>query len=548
MKKTKLNILAVLALTASSVAVAQQPINSYFLEALPQAYNMNPGQMPEGAGYLGFPLLGQINLAAGNTGFAFKDIATSGMVKDSLGAMVEGTIIHLDESLLENMKANNYLNLGFSKDFLGFGFKVKKKNYLSFNITSKFLMDVTYSKDLFSFLLQGNGADEFKGGNPISLDGTGYNVTAYNEYGIGYARQVNDKLNIGGRIKILQGFVNASGNFDGIKVTTADDLSSMTIQSSLSVKSSGLGFISDSTQAPGLSKGNTGLALDLGASYKINKKITAFASVADLGKIKWNESSKTSYNDGATFEFTGLDAANLGDSLYMSNLTDSVVDIFKLKKDSGSYSTTLPTRLYLGGKYQFTKVVSADVLYSAKFVNGKVFHSGVLGVGIKGKKWFEGRLSYGVINGAWNQVGLATVFNLGALQVYFVTDNIAGLMAVDYTKSLSASVGANFTIGRMESKADKAKKAKEDAKNKKEAKEDIKTIEPVAPVEVAPADGVAPAEVVPTDGTAPAEGTQEGVPTEVAPVEGTTPTEAAPVEAPAETTPAGDIQGAPVVE
>ena len=134
MKKTKLNILAVLALTASSVAVAQQPINSYFLEALPQAYNMNPGQMPEGAGYLGFPLLGQINLAAGNTGFAFKDMATAGMVKDSLGAMVEGTIIHLDESLLANMKANNYLNLGFSKDFLGFGFKVKKKNYISFNI------------------------------------------------------------------------------------------------------------------------------------------------------------------------------------------------------------------------------------------------------------------------------------------------------------------------------------------------------------------------------------------------------------------------------
>ena len=456
MKKIKLYSAIVFALSAT-VAVAQ-PANQFFLESLPQSFYINPAKKQQSSFH--FDFLVPMNINAVSNGFSFNDLVTP---TTGSGSKI------VPANILPGLLDNNLISLNVTKHLAGFGFKAKGKNYFSYNASFKAVADLSFSKDFFTAIIEGPAAAQFLGGTAMDLTGTRINTSAYIEHGLGYSREVNDQLIIGGRIKLLQGIANMNGNFDGVQIVSSP--TEFSITSDLSIMAAG----PDSTALAGgqYFGAGSGIALDLGASYEVNDQITAFGSITDLGQLSWSQGTTYS-NDGAKFTFDGLSVAELSDSATFSNLGDSIEDILKLNKTSGKYTTALPTRFFVGGSYQFTENWSADVLYSGKITNGQFLSSAVIGAGLKANRWFEAKLSYTIADNTYDNIGLAAVLNLGAWQLYAVTDNIGGLFKVDHANNLNASIGMNFTFGRKKyfEEREETSPAKKKESDKKEESSD----------------------------------------------------------------------------
>ena len=77
------------------------------------------------------------------------------------------------------------------------------------------------------------------------MDGFSFDVSSYVETGIGYTREINDKLSAGARVKLLSGLGNVNGDFDGISLYTDPNDYSLTASSNFAINAYGT-FFADS--------------------------------------------------------------------------------------------------------------------------------------------------------------------------------------------------------------------------------------------------------------------------------------------------------------
>lgn len=481
MKNIKSKILGAAAVLLGTSSLMAQPANTYFMDALPQSSYLNPGKVHQETFHMNFPMFfmaGHTHINYSNNGFAFNELIDSNKITLSNLVDTSGT------------SSGKYMNLDFKKDLFYYGWR-KGKNFWTIGTSVIFGANVNFSNDFLNVLALGPGSDMFIGGDGVNLDGTRYDITMYQDVAIGFQREVNEKLNVGGRVRLLGGLMNYSGTLDGINVITAEDLSSLTVQSSLSVQTA-TPFdttISDMTervqsgiQGSLFSFSNAGVGVDIGGSYQINDQIRAYGSVVDLGLISWSD-GLTKSNTNAEFVFTGIPVAELtdttGESTFFDDLTDSIADIFKLDEQGGGYTTYLPTRFFAGGTYTFDDHWKANILYGGKLANGKLNSTVVVGGGVQVNKFLEATMNYTIKNGTYDNLGFGAVASLGAWQLYFVTDNILGLFAADYANNVNASLGMNLSFGRKkffsenEGKASKGKKDDKKGDKKADAKPDM---------------------------------------------------------------------------
>jgi hypothetical protein len=496
MKRNKFKLYHALVFAVSTSVAVAQPANQFFLESLPQSVDLNPAKIHQETFHMNFPaffMAGQTFVQGSLPGFTFSDLASS----DGVGT----TTISI-AGMLEGIKDENYLNVGFQKNFLNYGW-IKGKNYWNFSVGTSVNADLNYNEDFMNIIANGPGDDQFRNGKPVTLDGTNWNVTTYNEIGLGFSRNVNDKLRLGGKVRVLSGALNFKGSLDGVTITTPEDLSTLTISSNIEAYSASPLVYVDEVNAEGdtsqtlnedeteanLISGLTGFsnlggAIDLGASYQFNDRMTAYVSVRDFGMVKWNNGKKFTSKANATFTFDGFSSDELQDSTFLDDLGDSIQDIFKLNETEEAYTTYLPTRFFIGGEYRLNKQFSANALYSGRIANNKLQSTVVAGFGWMPHKVFEARVSYTIQNGTYDNVGLAAVLSLGAWQLYFMTDNILAFGALDYANNVNAAFGSNLTFGRkeyFEDRKDGFQTGDEKVKSKAE-----KASTPVAKPEVKP--------------------------------------------------------------
>ena len=460
----KIKILMIIVLATSNL-FAQYPTTQLLLNDVPQSKYYNAGSFPEYSGHFGFPVLSNISVTASSSGFAMKDIFKNKNTLDLNG-------------LLDGLSNKNYINTGFGIDVLSFGFKVKK-NYFSLNITPKADFNIGYNKDLLGFIINGNGGYI---GETISFDGTGFDISVYNEVGIGYTREVNEKLSIGGRLKLLTGLANLSGDFDGISLYTDNDNFKLTANSTFSINQYGAHLIpgdngdslTEAWGAPLVNPSNFGLGVDFGTAYKVSDKLNVFASVIDLGYLSWKDYGEELYNDGASFSFGGAsldevlnnDTTGGDDEDFFSELTDSANGVFALERKRSSYTTSLKTKIFAGLNYKVNDYIDADAVLHGRFFGSKFYPAIMLGAGLNLKRWLRLKLSYAATNGSYDNLGTALVLNLGAFQIYGSMDNLLGFTQLDYARNLNGSFGINFVFGKNkdEEKSKKRKKATKPSK------------------------------------------------------------------------------------
>ena len=434
------SIMLVCALSAN----AQFLRTSYFMEGVHYRQQLNPALTP-GRGYINLPVVGAFNVSASSKSFGYQDI------KDIIDNS-EGSDYFTSDDFMKRLKDDNQLNINLNTDILSAGW-YKGKNFWSFNVGLRVDMGASIPKSMFSFMREMNGVD-FE-----SLDWSNFDrqigkesleINSYAEIGLGYARQINDRLTVGGKLKALLGIGNLKLDVKSIGVNTelsgvtADtDWSNLTpeqianihgtanidVEASLESSFKGLnlrngeeGYIDDfDFEAGDMGIAGYGAAIDLGASYKLLDNLTVSAALLDLGFISWSKGSTSmakASTDGLSF-----DSRNEGDIERFANIVSSGeilnYDMLHMEMDETgvkSRKTWLHSTMVFGAEYSLLNnwlVVGA--LSTTRFTKPKTMSELTLSANIRPKNYFNVAVSYSMLQSAGKSVGLA--LKLGPLFV-----------------------------------------------------------------------------------------------------------------------------------
>ena len=127
---------------------------------------------------------------------------------------------------------------------------------------------------------------------------------SYAEIALGHSRQINDKLRLGAKLKVLVGLARADVKMKNMKADlAAEDKWTITGEATADVSMKGFSYVSEEKEyniegsgtyervndvdLDGFGVGGFGMAIDLGGVYEINDDWTVSASVLDLGFINW---------------------------------------------------------------------------------------------------------------------------------------------------------------------------------------------------------------------------------------------------------------------
>ena len=329
---------------------------------------------------------------------------------------------------------------------LAFGF-----NRLNVNFYHKMKSDIhlNISKDFMGAAAYGNSAYLGK-----TMDiGSGVTGQLYSEMGLGAAYKVNDKLSVGFRIKRLAGFAAISTHKQKATLFTDSINYNLTVNTDFDIRTYDLNRFENIANGNFVfseiySSDNNGFSFDLGATYTLGKW-RFDASVIDLaGAINWRNGAKT-YSSSGTYTYSGEKTTGFlsFDQMHNDGMQDTVKKILNVVEGTtGESKIKLPMKSYVGAQYDLNSkirlgglfyveswdgITKMDVMLNSTFRFGKAMHVGV---------------NYAVRNGTFDNLGGHLTLNLGALQIYGLTDNFISVFNKTGAKSMNTRLGVNLVF------------------------------------------------------------------------------------------------------
>lgn len=202
----KAGVLSALLLVAG-VAHAQFLRTSYFMEGSHYRMQLNPAMTPT-RGYINIPVIGALNASVGSSSLGYQDIMD--VIDD------DGNFYNNPE-FLGRLDNTNHVNLNINTDILSAGW-YRGRNFWSFNVGVRTDLGVKLTKSLFTFLNEMDELEDNWRNSAYDISGQEVNLNAYAEVGLGYARQINDRLTVGGRVKVLLGMGNLNLKFNSVSL------------------------------------------------------------------------------------------------------------------------------------------------------------------------------------------------------------------------------------------------------------------------------------------------------------------------------------------
>jgi len=438
-------IITLVLVLSAGVAMAQNEGTLTFMNSLPQVMNNNPAFIPKYKLTIGLPI-SSVAVFYSNNGFAYKDVYSR--IDDT----VKADLPKLNRSL----KSKNYITQAVQLDLLRIGVKINSRLYMTLNSTAKVYNRMMIPKELLGIIANGNSSYV---GQTIHFSPKVESVT-YLETALGAAYRIDDRLTVGGRLKLLKGITNVTTQSASMNLTVGNDYT-LTANAGMDVRTSGTNnFTKDDFDFGSHLKdyfSNNGFAVDLGATYKLDDRITLGASLIDIGKIRWknNTYGYTLAPATANYTFAGIDLNKVvdGNSDYISSIGDTINSRFKAKeKPIGSYSTTIPGKMYLSGMYEVKKNFSAGAVFFTERFRDRTTAGLTLGVNKNFGRFFTASGSYTMASNSYNNLGMGMSLNLSPVQIYFVGDNLLRMpfgmnSFINNTKFFNLRFGLNFVFG-----------------------------------------------------------------------------------------------------
>lgn len=426
----------------SAYAQYDRPLS--FLPTVPQGRNINPGFIPEHKFYIGIPLLSSVKTGFENS-ISYEDIF-----------LRKGDSLILDrDHILSNIDDKTNLNINLLEEYIAFGFTVKK-NYFNFRLADIVQTNFVLNKSLFQFLLYGNGNEAFLGKN-VDIGGNAINASYYREYAFGYSRQVNEKLSVGTTLKYLQGMANITTAKDEISLNTSEEDFALTMTSNIEINISAPGIGDTEFEVNDLlpNPKNGGFAFDLGADYKINEKFDAYASILNIGSIKWTENVKNfvTENPDEPFVYEGFDINeyfedNEFDNDRIENILDSIVDEVGIIETNEAYKSKLAPMLNLGGRFNLSEKDMFSALFRNQFQKNKDWTTLSVAYTRKFSPGLNLMVSNTIFTDSFLNPGIGFAANIGPIQLYLVNENVIAPFMLNNSNVFLVRFGINLTFNQ----------------------------------------------------------------------------------------------------
>ncbi len=461
---TSLAMTMLLSMTAGK-GHAQFTRSTFAMDGLSYRMQLNPALTPD-QGYFNIPVLGGIGASAASNSLGTKDIIH--VVENSSDADY-----FTKNAFINSLKAENKLQSNVTLDLLSFGW-YKGKNFWNVNVTLKNDVGVTIPRRIFETMRDARGQATISWANYLAQQG-GEKVTvnSYVETGLGFARPINEKLTVGGKVKVLFGAANLKLDVKKLNLQTQltgvpekADWSKMSLEELAAIKGSAnidveasmeasmkgfelkddeKGFVNDVKRGGSFGVAGMGLGMDLGATYKPIDGLTLSAALLDLGFISWNKGSShiAASNIQQQYRF---DSAHPNEAMDFRDLVSDGkainFDMLQTKQQEGkSRTTSLYSTIVLGGEYQLPHTqLSFGLLSTTRFAKPTTQSELTLSTAYKVNRHIGVSLAYSMIQSSGK--GLGVGLKLGPLMI--ATDY---MYFGDNTKCVNALVGFTIPLG-----------------------------------------------------------------------------------------------------
>lgn len=460
-------ILSAAMLLAGGVAMAQNLNSAYHTKDYKFRHDMNPAYGND-QGYFSIPTLGNVGVSLqGN--FGYGDVVLKnpmyGTESDKKMTTFMNPYISTDQALKGFSKGNNRIvgDVGLailSMGFKGFG------GYNTLEINSKTNFGVSLPYELFEFAKN-------TGNKTYDMGDISAHAMSYVELALGHSHDINENLRIGAKLKFLFGAARGDFQFKNVKADLASK-DKWTVSGDAQANVSMKGFTYEMSQeeynqenkgtyekvdnvdVDGAGIGGFGMAMDLGAVYKINDDWKVSASVLDLGFISWTNNMQAT-NKKKSFEFNGFHDVSVkdGQGVTIDDQTDSygdqITDFINLQdpKDAGKRSTGIGATINVGCEYTLPvyRKMTFGLLSSTRIKGNYSWTEARLSANWTPLKWIDGGVNFAV-NSFTTSMGWVLNIHPKGYNIYLGMDHILGKTSKEFiplSSNASVSLGMNFT-------------------------------------------------------------------------------------------------------
>ncbi len=444
----------------SKLAFSQATGSMFMLQDNFQSQMLNPSYMRnDNAVVIAIP--GLAGATIGNNGnFKISDL----IVKSPSGKMV--------------LDINNFYETGNSistlKDWISIPLVFvgipTDNGRISFYLKDQVQSALSFNISAMEFLDNGNVSSSYKSYN---TDNINYSGIEYRELAVGYAQNLNEKVNVGVRGKLLFGIIyaemenwnygiNTSESGDAVELTSSGSgRISLPLPLELNVENRILRVIGDNALGKYLGFfHNPGLAIDLGATIHLNERSWLSASANNLGAI-WFRPNAMNIKQDASYTFRGFDISNSIDSKIglgyidpfnlILETKDSIRNVYRPVADTARFVQGLVPQTSFHYQYYFSDLFAGGLSNQTAFYKNSMLN--IFTVSALQKKGnlsvFENVNLYG-----FNSITVGGGFQWEgkSWQVFAVTDNLFAVYHPAKNKSFSMSVGISILLNNATEK------------------------------------------------------------------------------------------------
>jgi hypothetical protein len=421
----------------------QQSNTFYLMHRVPQSNLLNPAVQAGCRWYVGIPLLASTHLYYGNTAFTYNDLAGT----DTWN--LEGTVDQMHRRDLYNAEAVlQLIDLGYKHN----------RSYFTFRVTEKSHLYSVVPGDLAIMAVYGNALSLGEDQKFSSLRPGAY---YQREYAVGLSRVLDRKLTVGARVKLVFGKANLYPGASDLRFYTDTQTFNWLLDGDYMINSSfpvtitqdSDGNISDITvddlnyRALLLNRGNPGLGIDLGVTYRLDERTTLAASILDLGFVRWRTDLNNVKTTG-TFDFRGVDTETDVVSFdYLEEMVDSLLQSFTEEVSHDPYFSYTPTQLFFAAKYQLGEHLNLGLVNRNVIFRSKLHSSMTLSLEAELAGRFLATASWSYLNNSLANLGAGIAYTGPGMQFHLVTDNVLGFFYPFNTRTLNLRVGVNLLLG-----------------------------------------------------------------------------------------------------
>ena len=457
MRKIHNILFMIIGLAAFATAEAQTTSPVDFMRMNPYQMKANPAT--------DLPYESVMSLVIGNIGFNVQNTTLHYNNFFDFDAQGRPTTLNL-RKLANSVKRNNFVGADANFDLFTLYRRVGK-GMLTIDYSIKAQEDAKINDGLFKLLGYGNSA--FVGDDNPAVVNMDVNAQAYQELAAGYQWNINEKLSVGGRAKLMFGVVNVKTDVFDAKLYTDASSYALRMEDDIALRmampravyvSEGKLKTNGPFKVAELFR-NPGFGVDLAAEYRFNNKFSAVAAVHDLGFIYWglNDISMKGqiqdagqFYDNGSFLFNGLDVDQLqliiSDDNYRELFLDTLQQYFKVEfAPLNKYTTALRTNLLLRGNYDLDAHNRFSVQAQGRFLGSGFRPALTLAYNGYFYEKLDVCVTYTMMPHSYDNIGLGISSRLfKTCNIYLTTNNVIGLFNPLNMSGMDVRLGIVFVL------------------------------------------------------------------------------------------------------